>query len=47
MITSAAEALDLHENMAKDLWRHALKGDPAVQFMQQLLIEEKGPTGPV
>jgi transcriptional regulator with XRE-family HTH domain len=47
MITSAAEALDLHENMAKDLWRHALKGDPAVQFMQQLLIEEKGPAGPV
>jgi transcriptional regulator with XRE-family HTH domain len=41
MITSAAEALDLHESMAKDLWRHALKGDPAVQFMRQLLLEEK------
>jgi len=47
MITSAAEALDLHENMAKDLWRHALKGDPAVQFMQQLLVEEKRAAGSV
>jgi transcriptional regulator with XRE-family HTH domain len=42
MITSAAEALDLHETMAKDLWRRALKGKQAVQFMQQLLVEEKG-----
>ena len=43
MITSAPEALTLHETMAKDLWRQALKGDAAVQFMRRLL-QEKEPT---
>jgi hypothetical protein len=41
MITSAPEALTLHENMAKDLWSLALKGEPAAQFMHQLLQEEE------
>ncbi len=40
MITSAPEALTLHENMAKDLWGLALKGEAAAQFMHQLLQEE-------
>jgi len=33
MITSAPEALALHEKMAKDLWGRALKGDAAVRLM--------------
>ena len=37
MITSAPEALALHDKMAKDLWRRALKGPAAVGFMRNLL----------
>jgi transcriptional regulator with XRE-family HTH domain len=37
MITSAPEALALHEKMAQDLWQRALKGDGAVQLMKSLL----------
>lgn len=37
MITSAPEALTLHEKMAKDLWRRALKGPAAVDFMRGLI----------
>ncbi len=37
MITSAPEALALHEKMAKDLWQRALKGPAAVAFMQDLI----------
>jgi len=37
MITSAPEALALHDKMAKDLWRRALKGSQAVQFMRDQL----------
>ncbi len=37
MITSAPEALALHEKMAKDLWRRALKGAAAVAFMRGLM----------
>src|SRR6516165_66296 len=33
MITSAPEALALHEKMARDLWASALKGPAAVRFM--------------
>jgi transcriptional regulator with XRE-family HTH domain len=36
MITSAPEALALHEKMAKELWQRALKGQAAVRFMLQL-----------
>jgi transcriptional regulator with XRE-family HTH domain len=39
MITSAPEALALHEKMAKDLWHRALKGPAAVEFMRQLLAQ--------
>ena len=37
MITSAPEALALHDKMAKDLWRRALKGSAAVDFMRALM----------
>ncbi len=37
MITSAPEALALHEKMAKDLWRRAIKGAQAVAFMRERL----------
>jgi len=37
MITSAPEALALHEKMAKDLWQRALKGAAAVLLMRSLL----------
>jgi hypothetical protein len=41
MITSAPEALALHEKMAKDLWHRALKGPAAVRFMRELIAREK------
>jgi transcriptional regulator with XRE-family HTH domain len=37
MITSAPEALALHERMAKDLWRRALKGAAAVGLMREMM----------
>jgi transcriptional regulator with XRE-family HTH domain len=37
MITSAPEALALHERMAKDLWGSALKGPAAVRFMRAMM----------
>jgi transcriptional regulator with XRE-family HTH domain len=37
MITSAPEALALHETMARDLWSSALKGAAAVRFMRTML----------
>jgi hypothetical protein len=37
MITSAPEALALHDRMAKELWSRALKGPMAVRFMRELM----------
>jgi transcriptional regulator with XRE-family HTH domain len=37
MITSAPEALALHDKMAKELWQRSLKGSAAVEFMRKLL----------
>jgi transcriptional regulator with XRE-family HTH domain len=37
MITSAPEALALHEKMAKELWASALKGPAAVRFMRAMM----------
>jgi hypothetical protein len=37
MITSAPEALALHDKMAKDLWSRAIKGPAAVRFMRDLI----------
>ena len=36
MITSAPEALSLHERMAQDLWRRALKGAAAVRLKREM-----------
>jgi transcriptional regulator with XRE-family HTH domain len=35
MITSAPEAIALHEKTAEDLWRHALKGREAADFVRK------------
>jgi transcriptional regulator with XRE-family HTH domain len=43
MITSAPEALALHEKMAKDLWQRATKGPAAVQFMRDQLARMEQP----
>src|SRR6266536_3352848 len=40
MITSAPEALALHEKMAKDLWQRALKGPAAVRVMKSLIEKQ-------
>jgi transcriptional regulator with XRE-family HTH domain len=37
MITSAPEALVLHEKMAQELWRRALKGAAAVRLMREMM----------
>src|SRR5579859_2698448 len=37
MITSAPEALALHEKMARELWASALKGPAAVRFMRGMM----------
>src|SRR6185437_1028605 len=37
MITSAPEALALHEKMAKELWQRSLKGPAAVRFMRAMM----------
>ena len=37
MITSAPEALALHETMARELWGSALKGAAAVRFMRGMM----------
>jgi transcriptional regulator with XRE-family HTH domain len=42
MITSAPEALALHEKMAKDLWQRALKGGAASELMAALLRKYGG-----
>jgi len=34
MITSAPEAIALHERTAEELWRHALKGSEAAEFVR-------------
>jgi len=39
MITSAPEALALHERMAKDMWRRAIKGAEAAVFLRGLMAK--------
>jgi len=39
MITSAPEALALHEKMARELWASALKGPAAVRFMRDMMAK--------
>ena len=42
MITSAPEALALHEKAVEDMWRRALKGPAAAEFMHELLANHGG-----
>jgi transcriptional regulator with XRE-family HTH domain len=42
MITSAPEALALHEKMARELWGSALKGPAAVAFMRAMMSKAGG-----
>jgi transcriptional regulator with XRE-family HTH domain len=42
MITSAPEALGLHERTVQDLWRRALRGAEAATFMRQLIARQPG-----
>jgi len=42
MITSAPEALALHEKMVRDLWASALKGPAAVRFMRDMMQRVDG-----
>src|SRR5262249_49531182 len=42
MITSAPEALALHEKMARDLWASAVKGTAAVRLMRTMLEKTEG-----
>ncbi len=42
MITSAPEALALHEKMARELWSSALKGPAAVAFMRAMMAKQNG-----
>ncbi len=39
MITSAPEALSLHERAVQDMWRRALKGPAAAEFMADLMAQ--------
>ncbi len=41
MITSAPEALSLHEKMVADMWRRALKGAAAGKYMRKLIARHK------
>lgn len=42
MITSAPEALALHEKAVEDMWRRALKGPAAAAFMAELMQSHGG-----
>src|SRR6204780_4329949 len=42
MITSAPEALALHDKMARELWTSALKGPTAVRFMRAMMEKLNG-----
>ncbi len=42
MITSAPEALTLHERAVQDMWRRALKGPAAAEFMLDLMARHPG-----
>ena len=42
MITSAPEALSLHEKTVEDMWRRALKGSAAGEFMCNLIAKHAG-----
>lgn len=40
MITSAPEALELHQRTVQELWRRALRGVDAAKFLRQLIVRQ-------
>lgn len=42
MITSAPEALELHERVVEDMWRRAHKGPEAARFLRELIAKLPG-----
>jgi hypothetical protein len=45
MATSAPEALALHENVVKEVWRTAIKGRDAATYLRNLISNKQEPTG--
>jgi transcriptional regulator with XRE-family HTH domain len=45
MATSAPEALALHENVVKEVWRTAIKGREAATYLRQLIGKSPEPAG--
>ena len=41
MITSAPEALSLHQKQAEGMWHRALKGPAAARFLRDLIARHK------
>ena len=41
MITSAPEALALHQKAAEEMWRRALKGAAAAKFLRGLMARHR------
>ena len=42
MITSAPEALSLHQKATEDMWRRALKGAAAAAYLRELVARREG-----
>jgi transcriptional regulator with XRE-family HTH domain len=40
MITSAPEALTLHNKVVSQMWRSAMKGDDAARFLRSLIVKD-------
>jgi len=45
MITSAADAISLHEKAVNDMWRRALKGRAAAACLRRMLADDGEPSG--
>jgi len=42
MITSAEEALSLHQRMVEEMWRRAIKGPAGAQYLRALIKRHAG-----
>jgi hypothetical protein len=45
MITSAPDALSLHEAAITDMWGRAMKGTVAANYLRHLLTKDSGASG--
>ena len=41
MVTSAPEALATHENVVKEAWRTAIKGQAAADYLRKLVVDSQ------